>query len=154
MRGLSLDLLTWLRFETFGPRHDPTDSPAVVVGIDEDSYQTPPLKGSPLPTWTGEIGRVLGAMLEDGLRSVTRKAGVPACVQRVGSMITLFFQEGPVRSWDDAAKSDTKRFGEWHKGLIERGVYWPPSQYEAAFLSGAHTEDDIARTVEAARAAL
>ncbi|MEN3286650.1 MAG: adenylate cyclase [Bradyrhizobium sp.] len=69
-RGLSLDLLTWLRFETFGPRHDPTESPAVVVGIDEDSYQTPPLKGSPLPTWTGEIGRVLGAMLESGVKVV------------------------------------------------------------------------------------
>jgi adenylate cyclase len=65
-RGLSLDILTWLRFETFGPRHDPIESPAVVVGIDEDSYQTPPLKGSPLPTWTGEIGRVLGAMLDGG----------------------------------------------------------------------------------------
>jgi adenylate cyclase len=69
-RGLSLDVLTWLRFETFGPRHDPTESPAVVVGIDEDSYQTPPLKGSPLPTWTGEIGRVLGAMLEGGVKVV------------------------------------------------------------------------------------
>ncbi|MFT3774247.1 MAG: glutamate-1-semialdehyde 2,1-aminomutase [Minicystis sp.] len=96
----------------------------------------------------------LGAMLEEGLRDATKKAGVPATVQRVGSMITLFFIEGPVRSWDDAAKSDTKRFGSWHKGLIERGVYWPPSQFEAAFLGGAHTEADIARTVEAAAAAL
>ena len=65
-RGLSLDVLTWLRFETSGPRHDPAQSPAVVVGIDEDSYQSPPLKGSPLPAWTGEIGRVLGAMLDGG----------------------------------------------------------------------------------------
>jgi len=96
----------------------------------------------------------LGAMLEDGLRRVTAEAGVPACVQRVGSMITLFFSEGPVRGWDDAMKSDTRRFGAWHKGLIERGIYWPPSQYEAAFLGGAHTEADIARTVEAAGAAL
>ena len=96
----------------------------------------------------------LGAMLEDGLRAVIRKAGVPACVQRVGSMITLFFQEGPVRNWDDAARSDTQRFGAWHRGLVARGIYWPPSQYEAAFLGGAHTEADIARTVEAAGAAL
>ncbi len=65
-RGLSLDVLTWLRFETSGPRHDPAQSPAVVVGIDEDSYRTPPLKGSPLPIWTGEIGRVLGAVLQGG----------------------------------------------------------------------------------------
>jgi adenylate cyclase/guanylate cyclase len=65
-RGLSLDLLTWLRFETSGPRHDPAQSPAVVVGIDEDSYRSPPLKGSPLMAWTGEIGRVLTAMLDGG----------------------------------------------------------------------------------------
>jgi glutamate-1-semialdehyde 2,1-aminomutase len=96
----------------------------------------------------------LGAMLEEGLRDATKKAGVPATVQRVGSMITLFFREGAVKSWDDAAKSDTKRFASWHKGLVERGVYWPPSQYEAAFLGGAHTESDIAKTIEAASAAL
>jgi glutamate-1-semialdehyde 2,1-aminomutase len=96
----------------------------------------------------------LGARLEAGLREAAVKAGVPATVQRVGSMITLFFREGPVRSWDDAAKSDTKRFASWHKGLLARGVYWPPSQFEAAFLGGAHTEADIARTVEAAAAAL
>jgi glutamate-1-semialdehyde 2,1-aminomutase len=69
-------------------------------------------------------------------------------------MITLFFQAGPVRSWDDAAKSDTKRFGAFHAGLLARGIYWPPSQYEAAFLSGAHTEADIARTVKAAEESL
>src|SRR6185312_11307898 len=96
----------------------------------------------------------LGARLEAGLREAAAKAGVPAAVQRVGSMITLFFREGPVRSWDDAAKSDTKRFASWHAGLLSRGVYWPPSQFEAAFLGGAHTEADIARTVEAAAAAL
>ncbi len=69
-------------------------------------------------------------------------------------MITLFLHEGPVRSWSDAAGADTKRFAAWHRGLLERGVYWPPSQFEAAFLSGAHTEDDVTRTVEAARSAL
>ncbi|WP_407155224.1 CHASE2 domain-containing protein [Bradyrhizobium sp. STM 3557] len=69
-RGLSLDVLTWLRFETSGPRHDPAESPTVVVGIDEESYRTPPLKGSPLLTWTGEIGHVLGAMLEGGAKVV------------------------------------------------------------------------------------
>jgi adenylate cyclase len=69
-RGLSLDILTWLRFETFGVRHAPASSPAVVIAIDEDSYQTPPFKGSPLLTWTGEIGRVLGATLEGGAKVV------------------------------------------------------------------------------------
>ena len=96
----------------------------------------------------------LGAALEEGLRTAVAKAGVPATVQRVGSMITLFFREGPVRSWNDAASCDTKRFASWHKGLLARGVYWPPSQFEAAFLSGAHTEADVARTVDAAAEAL
>lgn len=96
----------------------------------------------------------LGAALEEGLREGARAAGVPATVQRVGSMITLFFREGAVRSWDDAATSDTKRFGTWHAGMLSRGIYWPPSQFEAAFLSGAHTEADIERAVKASREAL
>ena len=69
-------------------------------------------------------------------------------------MITLFFREGPVRSWDDAVASDTKRFASWHRGMLERGFYWPPSQFEAAFIGGAHTETDIEKTVAAASAAL
>ncbi len=96
----------------------------------------------------------LGAQLEEGLREAAKAKGVPATVQRVGSMITLFFREGPVRSWDDAAASDTKRFGTWHAGMLERGFYWPPSQFEAAFIGGAHTEADIAATVAAASEAL
>jgi glutamate-1-semialdehyde 2,1-aminomutase len=96
----------------------------------------------------------LGAALEEGLRDAARASGVTACVQRVGSMITLFFREGPVRSWDDAVASNTKGFAAWHKGMLARGVYWPPSQFEAAFLGGAHTEADIDRTVKAAREAL
>jgi len=96
----------------------------------------------------------LGASLEEGLRDAARAAGIPACVQRVGSMITLFFTEGPVRSWDAAARSDTKRFAAWHRGMLARGIYWPPSQFEAAFLGGAHTEADIDRTVAAAKEAL
>jgi glutamate-1-semialdehyde 2,1-aminomutase len=69
-------------------------------------------------------------------------------------MITLFFREGPVRSWGDAATSDTKRFASWHAGMLARGIYWPPSQFEAAFISGAHTDADIALTIQAAAAAL
>jgi glutamate-1-semialdehyde 2,1-aminomutase len=129
-------------------------------------YQAGTLSGNPVAVAAGlaTIERLtpdlyeklekLGAMLEAGLAAAAKKAGVPACVQRVGSMITLFFHEGPVRSWSDAASSDTKRFGAWHKGLVERGVYWPPSQFEAAFLGGAHTEADIEKTIEAATAAL
>ncbi len=97
---------------------------------------------------------VLGARLEAGLNAVIARREVAACVQRVGSMLTLFFTKGPVRSFDDAKKSDTTRFGRWHAGMLARGQYWPPSQYEAAFISGAHTEADIDATVAAADAAL
>jgi glutamate-1-semialdehyde 2,1-aminomutase len=129
-------------------------------------YQAGTLSGNPVAVTAGlaTIERLvpelyvrlerLGAALEEGLREGARKAGVAACVQRVGSMITLFFGEGPVRSWTDAARSDTKRFATWHAGLLARGVYWPPSQFEAAFLGGAHTDADIERTIAASREAL
>lgn len=96
----------------------------------------------------------LGARLEAGLTAVAEDAGIAARVQRVGSMITVFFSSGPVRNFADAAASDTERFAAFHRGLLERGVYWPPSKYEAAFLSGAHDERDIDRTVATAREAL
>jgi glutamate-1-semialdehyde 2,1-aminomutase len=96
----------------------------------------------------------LGARLEQGLTRALATRGVTGCVQRVGSMITLFFASGPVRSWDDAKAADTKAFGRWHGGLLERGIYWPPSQFEAAFVGAAHTEADVDATVKAATEAL
>jgi glutamate-1-semialdehyde 2,1-aminomutase len=96
----------------------------------------------------------LGLRLQTGLERVLRDTDTPGVVQRVGSMLTLFFHRGPVRSWLHAAASDTKRFGAWHRGLVTRGVYWPPSQFEAAFISVAHTDDDIDQTIEAALGAL
>jgi len=81
----------------------------------------------------------LGARLQKGLENSLENA----CVQRAGSMLTVFFGATQVRSWDDAKKCDTARFAEWHKSLLGRGVYWPPSQFEAAFISAAHTEADI-----------
>jgi len=96
----------------------------------------------------------LGSRLQTGLERVLRDTNTPGVVQRVGSMLTLFFHRGPVRSWLDAAASDTKRFGTWHRGLVTRGVYWPPSQFEAAFISLAHSEQDIDQTIEAAFGAL
>ena len=95
-----------------------------------------------------------GAHLEAGLADAAKSAGIASCVQRVGSMITLFFTDGPVQCFADAKKGDTERFGRFHRGLLERGIYWPPSAFEAAFISAAHTSDDIVRTVAAARAAL
>jgi glutamate-1-semialdehyde 2,1-aminomutase len=96
----------------------------------------------------------LSARLEAGLVAAIARRSVTACVQRVGSMLTLFFARGPVRSWQDAKQSDTQAFARWHRGMLERGFYWPPAQFEAAFVSGAHSEADIDATIEAADAAL
>jgi glutamate-1-semialdehyde 2,1-aminomutase len=92
----------------------------------------------------------LGARLEAGLNEAIARRAAKACVQRVGSMITLFFTRGPVRSWADAKTCDTAAFGRWHGAMLARGIYWPPAQFEAAFLSGAHTEADVDATVAAA----
>jgi glutamate-1-semialdehyde 2,1-aminomutase len=89
-----------------------------------------------------------GATLAGAVADHARRRGLPVCVQVVGSMGTVFFQPGPVRSWDDAARSDTARFARWFWWLMERGVYLPCAQYEAWFHSAAHTEADIARTAE------
>jgi len=95
----------------------------------------------------------LGMALERGLREAADAAGVPVTVNRVGSMLTLFFSPGPVTNLASATTSDTRAFGAWFRGMLARGVYWPPSQFEAAFLSGAHDETDVAAVVAAARAA-
>jgi glutamate-1-semialdehyde 2,1-aminomutase len=68
-------------------------------------------------------------------------------------MFTFFFTPGPVTVWDSAKRSDTARFGRFFRAMLERGVYLAPSQFEAAFVSAAHTEQDIAKTVAAAREA-
>jgi glutamate-1-semialdehyde 2,1-aminomutase len=95
-----------------------------------------------------------GAALEAGIVAALQKTGVTGTVQRVASMITLFFNPNPVKSWDDAKQSDTARFGRFHQKLIEGGIYWPPSQYEAAFISHAHSEADIEATVRGIETAL
>jgi glutamate-1-semialdehyde 2,1-aminomutase len=96
----------------------------------------------------------LGSRLERGIAAAISARSVEACVQRVGSMITVFFTRGPVRSWVDAKSCDTKAFARWHGAMLERGVYWPPAQFEAAFVSGAHSEGDIDETIAAADQAL
>jgi len=79
------------------------------------------------------------------------EAALPVTVNRVGSMFTFFFQQtGPVTDWESAARSDTARFGAYYRAMIEGGVFFPPSQYEAAFLSAAHTDADIEFTIAAA----
>ena len=82
-----------------------------------------------------------------------KEAGVALAVNRCGSMLTVFFTDQPVTDYASAKRSDTARFAAWHRALLERGVYWPPSQFEAAFVSLAHTEADIDQTLAAAREA-
>jgi glutamate-1-semialdehyde 2,1-aminomutase len=96
----------------------------------------------------------LGARLEAGIQRVLRSCRQPATVQRVGSMITLFFHPGPIRSWNEAKACDTKAFGRFHGALLEEGVYWPPAQFEAAFLSLAHDESVVDRSIDAIGKAL
>ena len=95
-----------------------------------------------------------GAQLEAGLREAASATGVPCTVNRVGSMITGFFTDQPVKDYDDARTCSTERFGRFFRAMLERGVYLAPSQFEAAFISTAHSEADIQRTVDAARECL
>jgi glutamate-1-semialdehyde 2,1-aminomutase len=94
---------------------------------------------------------VLSANIEQGLTQACRDYNIPHQFNRLGSMWTLFFTPTPVRDLDTAKTSDTKRFAQFFWGMIERGVYLPCSQYEAAFTSAAHGDSDIAHTVSAAR---
>jgi glutamate-1-semialdehyde 2,1-aminomutase len=92
--------------------------------------------------------------LEDGLVQALADSGVTGRVQRVGSMLTLFFNDGSTLwNYDDVKKCDHERFKKYFHLMLERGIYLPPSGYEAAFVSMAHSNDDIERTVEAAKAA-
>jgi glutamate-1-semialdehyde 2,1-aminomutase len=130
-------------------------------------FQAGTLSGNPLAMAAGlatvarlredppyERLEALSARLEEGLRRAATDAGVPHVVQRVGSMITLFFNPAPVHNYDDAKRSDTALFGRFFWEMLARGVYLPCSQFEAAFVSAAHTEADIDHTAEAAREAL
>jgi len=87
-----------------------------------------------------------GARLAEGL---ARESKVPVTVQRVGSMMTVFFTDRPVRNLDDASACDTGRFARWHRAMLDRGVWLPPSQFEAFFVSLAHTDDDLDRVIAA-----
>jgi glutamate-1-semialdehyde 2,1-aminomutase len=129
-------------------------------------YQAGTLSGNPLAVAAGlktlEILRrpgfypyleALADKLAKGLSAEAARAGLPITVNRVGSMFTVFFTPGPVTDYASAKKSDTAAFGRWFRALLERGIYFPPAQFEAAFLSSSHTEEEIASTLEAAAAA-
>lgn len=95
----------------------------------------------------------LAAELAAGVAHAAKDAGIPICYNRVGSMFTWFFTEGPVTNWDSAAKSDTEAFGRFFRSMLDSGVYLPPSQFEAAFLGATHTQEDIQQTITAAKQA-
>lgn len=128
-------------------------------------YQAGTLSGNPLAMAAGiaMISHLLAAgddfyqrlgdttrRIAEGVAGAAAKAGVPVYAAREGSMVTWFFQAGSVRNFEDAARSDTARFAAFHRGMLERGVWLPPSQYEAAFVSAAHGEAEIAATIAAA----
>ena len=92
--------------------------------------------------------------LVEGVERAAKDAGVAMTVNRVGSMFTFFFNDGPVTDWESSSKSDTERFAFFFRGMLDLGCYLPCSQFEAAFLSAAHTDEDVAGTIEAAGQAL
>ncbi|PRR71186.1 Glutamate-1-semialdehyde 2,1-aminomutase [Moorella humiferrea] len=129
-------------------------------------YQAGTLSGNPLAVSAGlatlkvlkepgvyERLESLSARLEKGLKEAAGEAGVPVTFNRVGAMFTAFFTPGPVTDYTTATASDTKTFAAYFQAMLRRGIYLAPSQFEAAFMSLAHTEADIDRTIEAAREA-
>jgi glutamate-1-semialdehyde 2,1-aminomutase len=133
------------------------------VAPDGPVYQAGTLSGNPLAMAAGiaildllarpgsyEALEALSARLEDGLRRAARDASATVTINRVGSMITVFFCAGPVTDYASAKASDTKRFGRFFHAMLERGFYLPPAQFEAAFVSLAHGESDIDATAAAA----
>ena len=130
-------------------------------------YQAGTLSGNPLAMAAGLkameiLGRPgtyerleqLGKRLGDGLVAAAQAAKVPATLNRVGSMLTVFFCPGPVTDYATAKAADTARFGTFFRKMREAGVFLPPSQFEAMFVSLAHTEDEIDKITAAARVAL
>ncbi|WP_057510436.1 glutamate-1-semialdehyde 2,1-aminomutase [Staphylococcus simulans] len=141
----------------FGGKAEIMDKIAPVGSI----YQAGTLSGNPLAMTSGyetlsqltpesyEYFNELGDILEEGLKKVAKKHNVPLTVNRAGSMIGYFLNEGPVTNFAQANQSDLKLFSEMYREMAKEGVFLPPSQFEGTFLSTAHTKEDIERTIEA-----
>lgn len=171
--GLEPDLTCWgkiigggLPVGAYGGRADVMD----FVSPQGPVYQAGTLSGNPLAMAAGlatlrtleadpglyERLEAYTAALASGLRNAAAEAGVPLSINRVGSMLTAFHQDvpdGSIRTYVQAARSDTAGFAGWFQGMLARGVYWAPSQFESIFVSGAHTDRELNVTLEAARAA-
>ena len=93
----------------------------------------------------------LSGKLVAGIAAAAEDAGVSMCHNRVGSMFTWFFAPGPITDWTSAAKCDTEAFGRFFRAMLDNGIYLPPSQFEAAFLGAAHTEQDVRQSIAAAK---
>ena len=130
-------------------------------------YQAGTLSGNPLAMTAGiktlEILQRPGAYeqleattqkLADGLLAAAREAGHEVYGGNISAMFGMFFTAGPVRNYDDAKKSDLQKFGRFHRGMLEQGIYLAPSQFEAGFTSLAHTDEDIDNTIAAAKTVL
>jgi glutamate-1-semialdehyde 2,1-aminomutase len=130
-------------------------------------YQAGTLSGNPVAMAAGltqlkllenrdiyEKLEVSGRTLAEGLRGAIKEAGVSAQVNQVGSLLTLFFTPDPVTSYAQAQATDRTAFGAWYRGLLAQGVYAAPSQFEAMFLSAAHTHGDLEQIIAGARQVL
>lgn len=130
-------------------------------------YQAGTLSGNPLAMTAGiktlellqkpgtyEYLDKITKKLSDGLLQIAKEKGHAVCGGHISAMFGLFFTGGPVHNYEDAKKSDTAKFGRFHRGMLEHGVYLAPSQFEAGFTSLAHTEEDIDRTLAAAKEVL
>jgi glutamate-1-semialdehyde 2,1-aminomutase len=130
-------------------------------------YQAGTLSGNPLAMAAGystlsylrehkdiyaKLDKFAGEVVA-GVAAAAKDAGVTMCHNRVGSMFTWFFAPGPVTDWTSAARSDTEAFGRFFRAMLENGIYLPPSQFEAAFLGAAHSEQDMQQTIAAAKQA-
>ena len=171
--GLRPDLICWgkiigggLPVGAYGGRAEVMD----FVSPQGPVYQAGTLSGNPLAMAAGlatlstleadpDLYARLGAYttaLADGLRDAASAAGVPISINHIGSMLTAFHLDAPdgsVRTYTQAAASDTKAFARWFQGLLGRGVYWAPSQFESIFVSGVHGDAELNATLDAARAA-
>ena len=168
--AIDADLICWgkiigggLPVGAYGGRAELMDHVSPVGGV----YQAGTLSGNPLAMAAGlatleEIGRThdlyatlesRGAELQLGLEDAAADAGVSVVVNRVGSMLTVFFTDERVTDYASASRTDREAFRAWFHALLERGVYWPPSPFEAAFLGYAHGRADIGTMVAAAGAA-
>jgi glutamate-1-semialdehyde 2,1-aminomutase len=163
--GIRPDLVTFgkvigggLPVGAFGGRPEVMDR----IAPEGPIYQAGTLSGNPMAMAAGKATleeldprsyerlEEISARLARGLAEQARRAGLPVQVNRVGSMLTVFFASDPVFDAASARRSDARSFGRFFHAMLERGVYLPPSQFEAAFVSLAHSDDDVERTIDAA----